>query len=233
MNLKQLKRRPSLIHEVWVDKDDRIITKKKCTILVPYNYLEYKMVQVGRKNQVLTVCMVVVGEEYFVLNGGVWMWITPDRTRQIKTDDGEYMAFDFEAGAIVCPDTLTVKDSDLTYAMDKYFYGYGRIPCFLNYDDVGNLFTYHNEYGGLRISANNIPFEIVSSVMAHDAKDKFLFYREGSMDKRPLFVPFKSVMFNTTNTVSKLLGNYLDDGFTSALLSPTDKEEPIETILKA
>ena len=232
MNISGLKRNPNLIHRIWMDKGGKVVTKEKCSIMVPYSYLERRMLKVGPKILTLGVCMVVCGNEFFVLNGGVWLWITPDSTGQVKTDDGEYMRFDFLAGGIVIPDTLTVKDSDLTYAMDKYFFG-GRIPAFLSYDDVGNLFTYHNEFGGLKISGTNIPFELIASIMSHDPVKKFDFYREGPMTKTPLYVPFRSVTFNTTNTTSKILGNYLEDGFTSALLSPTVQSEPIENLLRA
>lgn len=232
MNISGLKRNPDLINRIWVEKDGKVITKSKCSIMVPYSYFERRMLRVGQKITTLAVCMVVCGDEYFVLNGGVWIWISPDASGQVQTDDGEYMKFDFLAGSVVIPDTLTVKDSDLTYAMDKYFIG-GRIPAFLSYDDVGNLFMYHKEFGGLNISATNIPFELIVSIMSHDPVKKFDFYREGPMTKTPLYVPFRSVIFNTTNTTSKILGNYLEDGFTSALLSPTVQAEPIENLLRA
>ena len=232
MDFKSLTRNPDLINNIWVKNENTVSTKKRCTILIPYRYLAYKLATIGDKINILSVAMVYSGNEYFILNGCCWLWITPSATEQKKIGGEEFLLFHFNAGDIVSPDLTTVKDSDLLYDMNKYFYSNARIPFYLNQDDVGNLFLYHKEYGGMNISPNNIPFELITSVVCHDDKDKFKFYRHSDMKRPPMYFPFGSVLFNTSNTVAKLLGANLEDGVTSALVAPAARVEPIEQLLK-
>lgn len=232
MGFLGLTRNPELIYSLWSIKDLTVSTKAKCKVMIPYGYLKYRMATIGDSISICACAAVVTDTEYFILNGCAWMSITPSNSEQVKIEGIEYLVYTFNAGDIVCPDLTTVKDSDLLYDMNKYFYSNARNPAYFNYDDIGNIFLYHKEYGGLNISPNNIPFEAVTSVISHDYKDKFKYYRHGDMVKPPVVVPFNSVLFNTTNTASKLLGAYLEDGITSALISPTDRSEPIEALLR-
>jgi hypothetical protein len=164
------------------------------------------------------------------MNACANLTLTPAEVNQIKIDGEEYLEFVFVKGQVVTT-TRIVRDSDLLYEMNKYFYTFGRVPWFMSYSDVSRVMKMHKEYGGLNISPNNIPFEVVTSKICRDPKDKFKFFRHGNMVGNPVVVPFNSVLFNATNTTAKLLGNYLSDGFTSALLSPSDRVEKVETLL--
>lgn len=232
MDITKLKRNPNLIKENLIVSGSQVFAKQACSILIPYNYLNYRMASISDKISILAVAAVVIGGEYGVLNGCASITITPSTTRQVKIGGAEFLEFGFEQGSVVIPDTTIVKDSDLLYEMNKYFYSFGRIPWFLNYDDVGFLFAYHREYGGLNISPNNVPFEIVTSVICHDYADKFKYYRHGEMKQSPMVVPFNSVLYNSTNATAKLLGANLEEGITSALISPSTKSEPIENLLR-
>lgn len=230
MKAKDLKRNSFMVRDNFVVNGENVMTKKDCTFLVPYNYLNYKLASTGERIMVASVFAIVVDGEYGVMNACANLVLTPAEVNQIKIDGEEYLEFVFVKGQVVTT-TRIVKDSDLLYEMNKYFYTFGRVPWFMSYTDVSRVMKMHKEYGGLNISPNNIPFEVVTSKICRDPKDKFKFYRHGNMVGNPVVVPFNSVLFNATNTTAKLLGNYLSDGFTSALLSPSDRVEKVETLL--
>lgn len=232
MDFRTLKRNQDKLKSILVDTGDSVVTKVACKILIPYNYLNYKLVSIGEKITMLAVAAVVMGDEYGVLNGCCGLTITPSTTKQIMVNGQEYLEFGFLAGDVVVSETTTVQDSDLLYDMNKYFYSNGRIPIFLDYFDIGNLFTYHKEYGGLNIAPNNVPFEIVSSMICRDQNNKYTYYRHSDMKFSPVVIPFNSVLFNTTNTTAKLIGADLEDGFTSALVNPSQQTESIENLLR-
>jgi hypothetical protein len=232
MDFTKLTRDYKLIENTLVETQTQYIAKQACKIVIPYNYLSYRMAKMGEKVTILAVAAFVVGNRYGVLNGCCAIDIKPDQTRQVKTNGTEWIEFSFEAGSPVISDRTIVKDSDLLYEMNKYFYSNGRAPDFMTQDDMGNLFALHREYGGLNISPNNVPFEIVTSIISHDSEDKFKFWRHGPMDKPAVVVPFNSVLFNASSTTAKLLGANLEDGVTSALVSPTTKPEAIENMLR-
>lgn len=221
------------IADNFVQSGDRTLTKKDCSFLIPFNYLAHRLAKTGEQVFTVAIFAIVVGDRYAPCVACANLEITPDEINQIKIQGEEYLEFSFVAGQVVIPTRKVLVDSDLAYEINKYFYTYGRVPWFLNYDDVAVCLKMHKEYSGLNISPNNIPFEIVTSKICRDSSNKFLYYRHSPMKKSPVVVPFKSVLFNATNTTSKLLGSYLSDGFTSSLLSPSESVETVETLLRA
>lgn len=232
MDISKLKRDPSLVDN-FVTTNDRVITKQDCSFLIPFNYLAHKLATTGEQVFTASIFCIVVGDRYAVCASCANLEISPDEVNQIKILGVEYLEFNFAAGQVVIPTQNVLVDSDLAYEINKYFYTYGRVPWFMSYDDVNIILKMHKEYSGLNISPNNIPFEIVTSKITRDRNDKFTYYRHTGMSQGPVVVPFKSVLFNATNTTSKLLGSYLSDGFTSALLSPSESVETVETMLRA
>ena len=232
MDISNLKR-DSSIADNFVTSGDRVLTKQDCSFLIPFNYLGHKLAKTGEQVFTAAIFCIVVGDRYAVCTCCANLEISPDEINQIKIRGEEYLEFSFVAGQVVIPTQNVLVDSDLAYEINKYFYTYGRVPWFMSYDDVNVILKYHKEYSGLNISPNNIPFEIVTSKITRDRNNKFVYYRHTGMAQGPVVVPFKSVLFNATNTTSKFLGSYLSDGFTSALLSPSESVETVETLLRA
>lgn len=232
MDIKNLRRDSFAVQDNFVINGENVMTKKDCFFLVPYNYINYKLASTGERIMIAAVFAIVIDGVYGVMNACANLVITPNEVNQIKINGEEYLQFGFVKGQVVTT-TKIVKDSDLLYEMNKYFYTFGRVPWFMSYTDVNRVMKMHKAYGGLNISPNNIPFEVVTSKICRDPKDKFKFYRHGQMQNNPVVVPFNSVLFNATNTTAKILGNYLSDGFTSAILSPSDRVETVETLLRS
>jgi hypothetical protein len=49
--------------------------------------------------------------------------------------------------------------------------------------------------------------------------------------KPPVYIPLRSVTYTATNTTNKLAGSYFQEGLVSALVSPSERKERIESIL--
>lgn len=232
LSFKTLKRNHNLLKSIFIIKDDVLIGKTDCKIYVPQDYLKYRMLTIGEKTEMLAVAAVVSNGEYGLFNGCCKITIQPDVVKNVMIDGTEYIEFSFTAGNIIVPRTVTVKDSDLVYDMYKYFYSQGKIPSFMNVDDLGNIFIHHKEYGGINISPNNVPFEIVASMICRDKKNTFQYHRHADQNAEPLIIPFNSVLFNAKSTTAKLLGANLEDGFTNALVNPSDETDRLETLLR-
>lgn len=232
LSFKSLKRNHNLLKTIFELKGDILIAKADCKFYVPQDYIKYRMLTIGEKTEMLAVAAVVSNGEYGIFNGCCKITIQPDVVKNVLVDGKEYIEFTFTKGNVIVPRTVTVKDSDLVYDMFKYFYTQGKIPGFLSVDDLGNIFTYHKEYGGINISPNNVPFEIVASMICRDSKDTFKYYRHSDQKNEPLIIPFNSVLFNARSTTAKLLGANLEDGFTNALVNPSDEPDRLETLLR-
>lgn len=232
MSYAGLKRNRTLLMDNFQTVGDQVMVRQACKIVIPYNYLKYRLARIGERTNILAVAGVIIGEEYGVLNGCCSLEITPSTTRQVVVGGVEYLEFEFEAGSIVVGSLDFVIDSDLLYDMHMYFYANGRVPWFMDYDDLSRLFILHRPYGGLNIAPNNIPFEIYTAMICRDPKNKFKLYRHTDMKFTPVVIPFNSVLFNANSTTAKLLGSNLVDGFASALANPTTQSEPLENMLR-
>lgn len=233
MDVTDLTRDPKYILDQLVVTDNQFITKKDCQVIIPYNYLNHHMAKIAEDIYITAICVILIDNRYAVLNACAMINITPDETNQIKIAGEEMLSFGFSAGSSIMNNLTIIKDSDLAYEINNYYYTYGRVPWFMNYRDIGQVLVMHKEYSGLNISPNNVPFEIVASKISRSSENKFQFYRHTDFSELPVVVPFNSVLFNATSTTAKVIGNYLDDGFTSALLSPSTRTETVETLLRA
>lgn len=227
-----MKRNPKLFDSIWKVQGDTVIALQDCKILIPFDFLKNKMAIIAGRIQIAAICAVCSGNEFAILNGTAMITINPDDTRQVKIDNQVYLQFDFLKGSTVIPTLGSIKDSDLVYAIYKYFYNAGRVPGYMNADDLGRAMLLHKEWGGINISPDNTPFELVTSMICRDAKNKMVFYRHTDMKQLPVIIPFKSVLYNARSTTAKLLGNNLDDGFTSALIYPSTEPDRLENMLR-
>jgi hypothetical protein len=233
MDISGLKRDAAFVRENFATVNGRVLTKRDCTFLIPFNYLSHKLATMGNQIYTAGVFAIVIGDRFASAVSCARVEISPNETKQIKILGEEYLEFRFPKGSVVLPSTNIIVDSDNIYEMNKYFYTFGRVPWFLSYNELGEIMRMQKEYGGLNFSPDNIPFEIVVSKICRDPNNKFVYWRHSPMKGNPVVVPFKSVLFNATNTTAKILGAYLSDGFTSALVNPSDSVEQVETLLRA
>ena len=118
------------------------------------------------------------------------------------------------------------------------FIAKGKIPWYLNYSDLGILFTTAKLHAGANLGVDNAALEMIVSSLARDPQDRMRYYRHSvdtpkdTRNNPPDIIPLRSVALSTTNTTAKLLGNYMQEGVTSALVSPTERSESIETMLR-
>jgi hypothetical protein len=50
--------------------------------------------------------------------------------------------------------------------------------------------------------------------------------------QKPTYIPLRSVIYSATNTLNKLAGSYMQVGVVSALVTPSEKVEKLEEILR-
>lgn len=122
--------------------------------------------------------------------------------------------------------------------MYDQFVAKGNIPWYMNYNDMANMFETALEHAGVNLGGRSI-IELIISTIARDPDDMTRLYRhiyarpEDLVNKPPVTVPFRSVIWNTSDTTSKLNGAYYDHGINSALVNQSESVEMIEELLRA
>ena len=164
--------------------------------------------------------------------------ITPTSTLRIKIDGTDYIEFVFNPGDTLTPSTQLVKTDTLVFRIYDEIISKGNVPWYLGYNDLGRIFDTARYHAGANIGTNSEVTELIMSLISRNKKDRTKYYRtvinklEDLETTPPAFIPLRSVIFGATNTTNKLAGNYFDIGLKSALVSPAERTERIEELLR-
>ena len=240
MDIKKLIRDPARCKAaLYETSDNRIIAKKPVKIYIPTRYNERGLATVGMETQIVGIYAMVVDEAFYCTS--LWnavMRIEPTSTMRIMIDGEEYYEFYFEAGAVVCPSTYTVKIDTLTYKIYDEIISKGRVPWYLGYAELARLFDTADVAAGAKIGRKQTVTELIISLIARDPKDRTKFYRQvvtslaDLATNPPCYIPLRSVQYAATNTTNKLAGSYFEVGMVSALVTPADRVEKTEALLR-
>jgi hypothetical protein len=144
----------------------------------------------------------------------------------------------FDAGARIVTNTNLVKVDNLPYRLYDEFISKGRVPWFMNYEDMGKLFSDCLYYNNTKIGNNPQILEMITATIARSPSDIKKYYRqeiqskEENMSNPPIYVPLRAVSLGATNAIAKLMGPYFDENVTSTLISPGQRVERVERLLR-
>lgn len=242
MNPKTLIRDAQKVHACLQElPDSRLIALKECKIYVPARFEEQGLYeQVGSDTYIVGIYAIVVEDKYYAISMvNAMMRIDPTSELKIKIDGEDYFVFTFAPGTAIFPTVNLVKNDVLVYKIYNEFISKGKIPWYLGYVEMGQLFDTALYHAGANIGQNPEVTELIVSMIARDSKDKVKYYRttlnstEEGVNMEPTFIPLRSVTYGATNTTNKLAGSYWQEGLTSALVSPSTRVERIESLLRS
>lgn len=235
----------SLIHDAEKVKpyfrelgDGSLIAAKALKIVIPSRFAERSLAEIGMETHICGIAGIVVEEKWYaVFLVNAMLRIEPTSTLKIMIEDDEYYEFSFDAGAVVMPTTQLVKTDTLVFRIYDELIAKGRAPWYMGYDELGKLFDTAKSFAGANIGENHEVTELLISMIARDPQDRTKYYRqtvksrEDLIKRPPVIIALRSVQYSATNTVNKLAGSYWQDALTSALVSPSERVERIESLL--
>lgn len=240
MNPKKLIRDPKKVHAYLRElPDGRLVTTKGCKIYVPARFAERGLAQIGIESYIVGIYAIVIDDLFYgVSMVNAMHQIDPSSTMIVQVDGDEYYEFTFDPGATVFTTTQLVRTDTLVYRIYDEIFSKGRVPWYLGYMELAKLFDTAVKHAGAKIGQQQEVTELLVSLIARDPKDRTRYYRqsvtspEEIMKNPPAFIPLRSVQYGATNTTNKLAGSYFSDAMVSALVSPTDRVERIESLLR-
>lgn len=240
IDASKLKRNADAVHAVLRElPGNKLVTTKGCTIVIPARFAEKGLATIGIETQIIGIYAIIAPDgSYGVSMVNAMMKITPTSTNVVKYGDDEYYEFYFEPGSTVCPDLMLLKVDTLVFTIYDEIIAKGRVPWYLRYDDLAHLFDSAQYHAGAKIGENREITELIVSMISRDPRDRTKYYRQtvkalDDLQKRPpSFIPLRSVVYNATNTHTKIMGSYLKDGVVSALNNPSDRTERLEDLLR-
>lgn len=240
MALKGYIREPDRIKGILVQMPDKsVVTKVPCKIVVPAHYQEKQLAHIGSDVFVLGVLAIIVEDKYYSITmTPAMMQLDPTATQTIEMNGDEYLEFSFDAGSRVFVSSELVRKKTLTYWIFDEFISKGNVPWFIEYEDLPHLFDTAEKFADINVGGLHAVFEIICAMIGRVSDDRRQYFRhvakshDDQIKQAPVTVPFRSVVWNATNTVAKLVGSYSSDGMTSALVHPSERVEKIESLLR-
>lgn len=232
MDVRKLIRDKEKVLSTLKESKDQLFTTVGCKVYFPKRFEEKEIASVGSEVSSLGMVGIVVGNHYATLKVIAMVTFSPDETKLVDIEGHAYYELSFDPGSVVIPNMNVVKKDVLSYDVYDMFLSKGRIPWYMDYDDLTRLFDTAKEYSGADLGERPEAMAVCVSLIARDPKDRRVYYRQTDMKAPPAYVPMKSVEYGATNTLNKLGGNYFQIGVVSSLIDPAEKVEKIEAILR-
>lgn len=240
MDVRSLTRDAARVHAALEElPDGRLVTSRPTKIIVPARFEERGLTEVGVETHIVGIYAMVVDDLYYGVSlVNAMIRIEPFSTMKIKINGIDHYEFTFRPGDTVFSSTTLVKSDVLVYRIYDEIISKGRVPWYLGYSELGRIFDTARYHAGANIGANREVTELIISMIARNKKDRTKYYRtavnslEEMKTNPPAFVPLRSVIYAATNTTNKLAGSHFSDGIVSALVSPADRPERLETLLR-
>lgn len=232
-NIKTLKRNPSVIKKYLKTSGNIVSTSTDLTVMFPSRYLDSNMAVIDNTTRVIGIFAIIDNKNnYSVVNVPTMIELSPFSVEEITVDNVKYKLLNFHKDTVFIPNNKSVVNADNIYNLFNDFFAYGRVPWFLSYLDVSNIFLESSKYLGNSIGSGILAFEVLSSIIARDPKKYTTYYRLSNSKDNPKFIGLQDLYYSYNNTGAKLIGSYLKTGITTAILDPETKSSETTNILR-
>lgn len=239
LNIDKLKRNPDAIKQSLKKIGNSLIAKKRLRVIFPDRYTAVDMAIVGSTVRLASIYAILDDEgNYSVSNLPIFVELTPSNISNIEIDGNVNKILIFEEDSVFMPDTKLVIDNRFLYDFFNEFYVNGRVPWFMSYNDLIDIFKLTSKYADSNLGDNPITMEILASIVARDTNDKTKFFRETinspkDITNKPASIGLMNIYYTFNNTISKLTGSYFQQGLNSAIVNKEKESTLIEDILRA
>lgn len=222
-----MKRDPATIAKHVTLKNDAYYTDTLTYIEFPKWYGEKGLYVSGDISYVYGIIAVVVGDTYSVTRIPTVINTVPVAINEIERDDGTYIRLCYGKGSKVFETTKVIMHSYLAYNFFEGYFMQGRVPWYINAEDLCYILDNTVQYGGTKLGSNEVNNELLTSFIARSSKDKTVFYRNNPVGN-PSYVDLMDVRYSSLTTTNKLAGNYFNESVVSALVQKEKKPTTLE-----
>lgn len=212
-----------------------IFVSKKLEVYIPKVYEEKDLAIIGDDVTTIGIIQLRIDDTYFANIMFLSKLTIEYLSYRNETEDNfKYIVLELQNGSAFIKNSSIVKNSNSLYDIFTLFLAHGKLPPFLTYDDIYKLFDNDSKHCGVSLKINHSVFEMIYAHIFRDKKDPFLPYRLTSMTEKPIIVPLHQISHGPISTTSKIVGGYLTEGITSALVDDTERiPSKIENLLRS
>lgn len=230
INFKKLHRNPYKIKQSLVEKEGRTIAKDSLSILIPSFYFKKNLAKKTNKNIELVCVFPILDDKgsYGVIADAGMQVINYGRYSEVTVDDEVYEMYTYLPGDVVMNTVDTVKSDQILFAMFDAFFMLGKIPSFMEYLDISNLFLHAKKYTGSRIGDFPVILDLMISSICRSGDDVTVNYKDVLHTFHDLRKPIAYIGLTDTGTAisnngSRMISGYFDKNMINAVLNEERK----------
>ena len=219
-----------------------IVTSKPCKVILPCRFESSGLAEIGVETIVLGLFAIEYEDEgsryYGVINVNAMVKLGPARIDKVKIGGNDYYQFTYDAGSVVIANYNLFLQDVLVYEIYNELISAGKVPDYVDYEDLGSIFDSAVDYAGANVGRNEEITETLAAIISRIKSDRNKQFRTLAGDEqvmktqKPAYIPLRSVIYSATNTLNKLAGSYMQVGVVSALVTPSEKVEKLDEILR-
>lgn len=235
LQLQNLKRNNKKVKSYFTTSKNITSTTEDISIVFPARYINKKLAYIDTEIKVIGIFAVIdKNNNYATVSAPIFLTLTPSTKELITINDNlkDYYQLTFPKNTVVIPNTNCIVRDNFIYDLYDEFFSYGKIPFYLDYNDVSNLFSKAKEYTKTSIGNDMLAFELFASVITRSSKDKTKFLRHMKDKSNYTYVGIKDMIYSYNNTGAKLFGNYLAKGINSAIVENETRSSKTTEILR-
>jgi len=241
LDITKFKRNPKFMDKYTITKGNNVTAKEELYYLFPDKFLD-KNLAVIDVTSTLLACMAICNnkDEYAVLNLPCKIKVSPSSTEEVMIGDVLYQKVVMDEGDLIIDDLKYVKNGNMVYHVFEYFVIQGKIPWYLEYEDVFELFNNIPEYTATSVGKDPLVFEILTSIITRTQKDIKISYRNAinteadKINTKARYIGLMDIWYTFKSTLSKIAGSYMKDGIVSSIVNGPGKEATdLEKIIRS
>ncbi len=238
--MKYVRDKDKVIKALAKDGQGRRIAKAPLRIHTPVRFVEKGLSIIGLRTYVYGAMPIIMEDgSYLVSNICGRVEISPTQTKIITIDDIDYYEFSFDKDTVVFPSGRVVQDDKIIFFVLDELIFLAKVPWYLAYDDVCNLFTTAKEFADFGGATVQEITEAFGSIIARPKTDHDKFLRlvaktpSDVLADKIQYVPMESVYLSVPGTVNRISGSHFEPAIEGALTQPSKTVDNMQRILRA
>lgn len=236
---KKLKRDPDFFKNNFIIKDNKTYIKEDVEVMFPQRYIEKDLCAIGNNVSVVSIYGLIKDDKYCLVSAPIIQYLNPYLVDDVEYDGIKYKVLYFSKDNTYSDNNELIKTNKIINGLFTEFITSGKIPWFINYEDVSNIFLETSKYADSSVGNDPLIMEILAYLISRSNSNKDIYFRyeinkrEDLKSKKIAYVGLNNVFYSLNNTTSKLIGGYFTDALTSALVKDEETTSNVGDILRS
>jgi len=235
LQYSDFKKNTNKLYKLLKDGSESITVDETLYVYYPKRFEEIGLSIITTTVKVLGVFILANEKnEYLYVNIPLILELEPSLIEDVMIEDVLYTRLTLSKGNKLIVSKKVIKDGGFIFTLIDEFCLKGKIPFYVEYDKLAELFLSSGKFNGSKIGNNPAGISTIVSIITRDKKDLKKFIRSTNKDLKKLsrddieFVGLSDVEYGIPTNIGKLTGPYLNDGITSVLVNNDEVQEETE-----